>query len=65
MASVESGLHYNWHRHSDPTTVRHLQPDPLGMPDGPSRWPMCATPSDAALPEPGRNGGGRIPIPRP
>lgn len=34
----ETGLHYNWHRHYDPTTGRYLQPDPLGMPDGPSRW---------------------------
>ncbi|TIX16112.1 MAG: hypothetical protein E5V41_14255, partial [Mesorhizobium sp.] len=33
-----SGLNYNWHRHYDPTTGRYLQPDPLGMPDGPSRW---------------------------
>ncbi|MEO4001727.1 RHS repeat-associated core domain-containing protein [Mesorhizobium sp. CAU 1732] len=35
---LESGLHYNWHRHYDPATGRYLQPDPLGMPDGPSRW---------------------------
>ncbi|KSV75915.1 hypothetical protein N185_15835 [Sinorhizobium sp. GW3] len=35
---LESGLHYNWHRHYDPTTGRYIQPDPLGMPDGPSRW---------------------------
>ncbi|MET3521490.1 RHS repeat-associated core domain-containing protein [Mesorhizobium abyssinicae] len=35
---LESGLNYNWHRHYDPTTGRYLQPDPLGMPDGPSRW---------------------------
>ncbi|MGQ2906049.1 MAG: RHS repeat domain-containing protein [Neoaquamicrobium sediminum] len=35
---LESGLHYNWHRHYDPTTGRYLQPDPLGMPDGPNRW---------------------------
>jgi RHS repeat-associated protein len=35
---LESGLHYNWHRHYDPTTGRYVQPDPLGMPDGPSRW---------------------------
>lgn len=35
---LESGLHYNWHRHYDSTTGRYLQPDPLGMPDGPSRW---------------------------
>lgn len=35
---LESGLHYNWHRHYDPTTGRYLQPDPLCMPDGPNRW---------------------------
>lgn len=35
---LESGLHYNWHRHYDPTTGRYLQADPLGMPDGPNRW---------------------------
>jgi RHS repeat-associated protein len=35
---AESGLHYNWHRQYDPKTGRYLQPDPLGMPDGPSRW---------------------------
>lgn len=34
---LESGLHYNWHRHYDTTTGRFVQPDPLGMPDGPSR----------------------------
>jgi RHS repeat-associated protein len=33
---VESGLHYNWHRHYDPTTGRYLQPDPLEFIDGPS-----------------------------
>ncbi|MEQ1712333.1 MAG: RHS repeat-associated core domain-containing protein, partial [Hyphomicrobium sp.] len=33
---VESGLHYNWHRHYDPTIGRYTQPDPLGFVDGPS-----------------------------
>lgn len=32
---IESGLHYNWHRHYDPTTGRYTQPDPLGFVDGP------------------------------
>jgi RHS repeat-associated protein len=35
---IESGLHYNWHRHYDPTTARYTQPDPLGFVDGPSRY---------------------------
>jgi RHS repeat-associated protein len=26
---VESGLHYNWHRHYDPTLGRYVQPDPM------------------------------------
>lgn len=39
---LESGLHYNWHRHYDPTTGRYLQADPLGMPDGPNRWAYVA-----------------------
>eukprot|EP01042_Synura_sphagnicola_P012727 gene12727-16177_t len=33
---LETGLHYNWHRHYDATTGRYLQPDPLGFVDGPS-----------------------------
>ena len=33
---LESGLHYNWHRHYDPTLGRYLRPDPLGFVDGPS-----------------------------
>ena len=33
---IESGLHYNWHRHYDPTIGRYTQPDPLGFVDGPA-----------------------------
>ncbi len=33
---LESGLHYNWHRHYDPSVGRYTQPDPLGFVDGPS-----------------------------
>jgi RHS repeat-associated protein len=33
---LESGLHYNWHRHYDPSIGRYTQPDPLGFVDGPS-----------------------------
>jgi RHS repeat-associated protein len=32
----ESGLHQNWMRDYDPTTGRYIQPDPLGLIDGPS-----------------------------
>lgn len=35
---IETGLHYNWHRHYDPATGRYTQPDPLGFVDGPSRY---------------------------
>ncbi|MEO1206472.1 MAG: RHS repeat-associated core domain-containing protein [Pseudomonadota bacterium] len=33
---LEADLHYNWHRHYDPTLGRYTQPDPLGFVDGPS-----------------------------
>jgi len=33
---IESGLHYNWHRHYDPTIGRYLQADPLEFVNGPS-----------------------------
>jgi RHS repeat-associated protein len=35
---IEAGLAYNWHRHYDASSGRYLGPDPVGMPDGPSRW---------------------------
>ena len=35
---LESGLHYNWHRHYDPSLGRYTQPDPLGFVDGPSQY---------------------------
>ncbi len=34
----ENGLHYNWHRHYDPTTGRYTQADPLGFVNGPSLY---------------------------
>jgi RHS repeat-associated protein len=33
---LEDGLHYNWHRHYDPTIGRYVQADPLEFVDGPS-----------------------------
>jgi RHS repeat-associated protein len=33
---AESGLHYNWHRHYDPTIGRYTQADPMGFLNGPS-----------------------------
>ena len=30
---LEAGLHYNWHRHYDPSLGRYTQPDPLGFVD--------------------------------
>jgi RHS repeat-associated protein len=35
---IEAGLHYNWHRHYDPTLGRYTQPDPLEFVDGPSMY---------------------------
>jgi RHS repeat-associated protein len=32
----ESGLHYNYHRHYDPTTARYETPDPLGLTPDPN-----------------------------
>ncbi|MCV6546620.1 MAG: RHS repeat-associated core domain-containing protein [Cohaesibacter sp.] len=31
-------MNYNWHRHYDPSLARYIQPDPLGLIDGPSRY---------------------------
>ena len=33
---IRQALHYNWHRHYDPSIGRYTQPDPLGFVDGPS-----------------------------
>lgn len=35
---VESGLHYNWHRHYDASIGRYTQADPLALVDGPSLY---------------------------
>ncbi len=46
---VESGLHYNWHRHYDPTIGRYTQPDPLGFVDGPSVYAYARNAPGAAV----------------
>ncbi|BBE72967.1 putative deoxyribonuclease RhsA [Pleomorphomonas sp. SM30] len=33
---LENGLSWNWHRHYDASLGRYVQPDPLGLVDGPS-----------------------------
>ena len=35
---IETGLHYNWHRHYDPTLARYTQADHFGFVDGPSLY---------------------------
>ncbi|MDI3390710.1 RHS repeat-associated core domain-containing protein, partial [Streptomyces sp. B-S-A8] len=35
-ADLETGLHYNLHRHYDPTVARYASPDPLGLSAGPN-----------------------------
>jgi RHS repeat-associated protein len=35
---IESGLHYNWHRHYDPTLGRYTRPDPMEFVDGSSLY---------------------------
>jgi len=32
--NAETGLHYNYHRHYDPTFGRYLTPDPIGLAGG-------------------------------
>lgn len=38
LMQSESGLHYNWHRHYDPTTGRYVQADPIGLRGGLHRY---------------------------
>lgn len=53
--NLETGLHYNWYRHFDPTTGRYLQPDPLGMPDGPNRFAYAVNTPQMAVDPDGRS----------
>ena len=51
---LESGLHYNWHRHYDPTTGRYTQADPLGFIDGPSVYAYAVNSPQMYVDEDGR-----------
>jgi len=49
---IETGLHYNWHRHYDPSIGRYTQPDPLGFVDGPSVYAYAkSSPQDNVDPD--------------
>jgi RHS repeat-associated protein len=62
---IESGLHYNWHRHYDPTLGRYIKADPLRFVDGPSVYAYAnSTPAMKVDPE-GRQGSVVIPRPGP
>jgi RHS repeat-associated protein len=51
----ESGLHYNWHRHYDPSLGSYTQPDPLGFIDGPSVYGYAGGRPQMAVDLDGRN----------
>ena len=40
---LETGLSWNWHRTYDPAIGRYIQPDPLGLADGPSLYGYAGT----------------------
>jgi len=46
---IEAGLHYNWHRHYDPSIGRYTQPDPLGFVDGPSVYTYAQSSSNIRI----------------
>ncbi len=56
---LESGLHYNWHRHYDPTLGRYTQPDPLGFVDGPSVYAYATSSPLQRIDKHGLLSGGR------
>jgi RHS repeat-associated protein len=58
---LEAGLHYNWHRHYDPSLGRYTQPDPLGFVDGPSVYAYVkSTPQNLVDPKGLTTGAGEI-----
>ncbi len=52
---IESSLHYNWHRHYDPTLGRYTQPDPLGFVDGQSVYGYAVGSPGMAVDPDGQN----------
>lgn len=62
---IESGLHYNWHRHYDPTLGRYIQPDPLRFIDGPSVYAYANSTPPMKVDPDGRQGSVIIPRPGP
>ncbi|MFE5894936.1 RHS repeat-associated core domain-containing protein [Streptomyces sp. NPDC056462] len=43
-ADLETGLHYNFHRHYDPDTARFTSPDPLGLVPAPNPYAYVHNP---------------------
>ena len=62
---IEAGLHYNWHRHYDPSIGRYTQPDPLGFVDGPSVYGYVQAKSQQLVDPQGLAGKGPTIIPFP
>jgi len=52
---VESGLHYNWHRHYDPTIGRYTQPDPWALEAGPNLYAYALNNPNAMTDPTGEN----------
>jgi RHS repeat-associated protein len=52
---LEAGLHYNWHRHYDPSLGRYTQPDPLGFVDGPGVFAYARSAPHRYVDKDGRN----------
>jgi RHS repeat-associated protein len=52
---IESGLHYNWHRHYDPSLGRYTQPDPLEFVDGPAMYSYARSRPTMEIDPDGRN----------
>jgi hypothetical protein len=59
IPQLEAGLHYNWHRHCDPTIGRYTQADPLGFVDGPSVYGYAGGNPQAFVDPEGRVRGAR------